>query len=117
MFLLSFYCLFFFSSRRRHTRCALVTGVQTCALPICRRGSSVSGGSGGPKRIGGLRVSMHIADPAGTDRVFHDGEGVRVEIGEELLLLARRQAPAVLGAELDEQRRKAVRQVDDLRER
>src|SRR3546814_19917795 len=27
-------CLyFFFTSRRRHTRCALVTGVQTCALP------------------------------------------------------------------------------------
>src|SRR3546814_4481814 len=26
---------FFFSRRRRHTRCALVTGVQTCALPIC----------------------------------------------------------------------------------
>src|SRR3546814_10623672 len=25
----------FLSSRRRHTRCALVTGVQTCALPIC----------------------------------------------------------------------------------
>src|SRR3546814_4376788 len=30
--------LFFFSSRRRHTRCALVTGVQTCALPIYRAG-------------------------------------------------------------------------------
>src|SRR3546814_8396398 len=29
--------MFFFSSRRRHTRCALVTGVQTCALPISRR--------------------------------------------------------------------------------
>src|SRR3546814_2816878 len=28
--------VFFFSSRRRHTRGALVTGVQTCALPICR---------------------------------------------------------------------------------
>src|SRR3546814_8472721 len=27
-------CFFFFSSRRRHTRCALVTGVQTGALPI-----------------------------------------------------------------------------------
>src|SRR3546814_2489925 len=27
-------CFFFFSSIRRHTRCALVTGVQTCALPI-----------------------------------------------------------------------------------
>src|SRR3546814_4151239 len=26
---------FFVSSRRRHTSCALVTGVQTCALPIC----------------------------------------------------------------------------------
>src|SRR3546814_18373548 len=30
-------CFFFFSSRRRHTRCALVTGVQTCALPISGR--------------------------------------------------------------------------------
>src|SRR3546814_3325506 len=30
------YVYFFFSSRRRHTRCALVTGVQTCALPIFR---------------------------------------------------------------------------------
>src|SRR3546814_5989884 len=28
------YCFFFFSGRRRHTRCALVTGVQTCARPI-----------------------------------------------------------------------------------
>src|SRR3546814_4396843 len=36
---------FFFSSRRRHTRCALVTGVQTCALPISRpkRGASTAG--------------------------------------------------------------------------
>src|SRR3546814_2934373 len=33
----------FFSSRRRHTSCALVTGVQTCALPICldQRGKPV----------------------------------------------------------------------------
>src|SRR3546814_893857 len=29
-----FFPFFFFSSRCRHTRCALVTGVQTCALPI-----------------------------------------------------------------------------------
>src|SRR3546814_1559351 len=29
------YVFYFVSSRRRHTRCALVTGVQTCALPIC----------------------------------------------------------------------------------
>src|SRR3546814_8155864 len=32
--------MFFFSSRRRHTRCALVTGVQTCALPISNRSAS-----------------------------------------------------------------------------
>src|SRR3546814_15151013 len=32
-----------FSSRRRHTRCALVTGVQTCALPISRIGGELAG--------------------------------------------------------------------------
>src|SRR3546814_7621503 len=44
---------YFFSSRRRHTRCALVTGVQTCALPICeainsifRAVHSIKGGAG-----------------------------------------------------------------------
>src|SRR3546814_18806969 len=31
---MTYLCLFF-PGRRRHTRCALVTGVQTCALPIC----------------------------------------------------------------------------------
>src|SRR3546814_4921799 len=34
---------FFFSSRRRHTSCALVTGVQTCALPIFQVVHLVSG--------------------------------------------------------------------------
>src|SRR3546814_5240204 len=34
----SVFAVFFFSSRRRHTRCALVTGVQTCALPISADG-------------------------------------------------------------------------------
>src|SRR3546814_6666893 len=36
-------CVFFFSSRRRHTRCALVTGVQTGALPIFHRGLTERG--------------------------------------------------------------------------
>src|SRR3546814_8157123 len=40
IFVLSF---FFFSSRRRHTRCALVTGVQTCALPICFQARAKTG--------------------------------------------------------------------------
>src|SRR3546814_17468111 len=37
MYFAMLFAFFFFSSRRRHTRCALVTGVQTCALPIFRR--------------------------------------------------------------------------------
>src|SRR3546814_3084338 len=43
--------LFFFSSRSRHTRCALVTGVQTCALPISR--PSRRRGRAGPARSPG----------------------------------------------------------------
>src|SRR3546814_1150559 len=40
-----YYSAFFVSSRRRHTRCALVTGVQTCALPIFgETGALLSGG-------------------------------------------------------------------------
>src|SRR3546814_14650602 len=35
--------VFFFSSRRRHTRCALVTGVQTCALPISYGARNIGG--------------------------------------------------------------------------
>src|SRR3546814_9237346 len=42
--------LFFFSSRRRHTRCALVTGVQTCALPISMKTKK-------PRGIGMARAS------------------------------------------------------------
>src|SRR3546814_19095564 len=43
--------VFFFSSRRRHTRCALVTGVQTCALPISSPGSA---SASGPPAMEGL---------------------------------------------------------------
>src|SRR3546814_16469581 len=58
-------CLFFFSSRRRHTRCALVTGVQTCALPIepadlCRPG--LRGGDGELPRLHRLRPGLHRLD-------------------------------------------------------
>src|SRR3546814_5587342 len=40
---------FFFSSRRRHTRCALVTGVQTCALPISAEPAKVQAPEAEPK--------------------------------------------------------------------
>src|SRR3546814_2399724 len=45
-------CVFFFSSRRRHTRCALVTGVQTCALPIWDKAEAIVGSANFTK--GGL---------------------------------------------------------------
>src|SRR3546814_8092342 len=46
---------FFFSSRRLHTRCALVTGVQTCALPIYGSGGIEERGCGfdGPLEVFG----------------------------------------------------------------
>src|SRR3546814_1386749 len=64
--------MFVFSSRRRHTRCALVTGVQTCALPISSAlgsdcgianvnigpsGAEIGGAFGGEKETGGGRES------------------------------------------------------------
>src|SRR3546814_3785216 len=44
----------FFSSSRRHTRCALVTGVQTCALPISFSASLTIE----PVAIDGLRLDV-----------------------------------------------------------
>src|SRR3546814_7821627 len=74
--------LFFFSSRRRHTRCALVTGVQTCALPIypqdialasssARRafGTSFDRGTARPGRRAAFPVtSLRSPRPPGCDR-------------------------------------------------
>src|SRR3546814_3540145 len=60
---------FFFSSRRLHTRCALVTGVQTCALPILQRNyfpyleeaaETLAGALGGPAEMfASLRRRLH----------------------------------------------------------
>src|SRR3546814_9370922 len=55
---------FFFSSRRRHTRCALVTGVQTCALPIYSTVSQLSYivlAAAMANALGILGGSLHIA--------------------------------------------------------
>src|SRR3546814_3491241 len=69
--------VFFFASRRRHTRCALVTGVQTCALPICRQYP-------GAER----RVSGHEDDPA-ADGIEEGKRLIRLG-GEKGLSLAER---------------------------
>src|SRR3546814_11224891 len=62
--------LFFFSSRRRHTRCALVTGVQTCALPISLTGflgnlivAVISVGYGAIAVAAGFTLRAHITTP------------------------------------------------------
>src|SRR3546814_4057947 len=55
--------LVFLSSRRRHTRCALVTGVQTCALPICRVASC--GRRVGGRDFEGTGRSGEMAVPEG----------------------------------------------------
>src|SRR3546814_1256400 len=52
----------FFSSRRRHTRCALVTGVQTCALPISRDIAATLG----------AEHHEHIFSAADFDRICDD---------------------------------------------
>src|SRR3546814_9730644 len=66
---------FFFSSRRRHTRCALVTGVQTCALPIFahRRRQRLELRAGGRHarrgyhRVGRRRGGRGLAERAGVE--------------------------------------------------
>src|SRR3546814_1728863 len=53
-----FALIFFFSSRRRHTRCALVTGVQTCALPISYA-SAIANLENGVDLIYGFALNSH----------------------------------------------------------
>src|SRR3546814_16600997 len=59
--------LFFFSSRRRHTRCALVTGVQTCALPISCAPADLRAAVHAV-RVGARRGDRLLRRSAGTDR-------------------------------------------------
>src|SRR3546814_5706946 len=66
-------CFFFFSSRRRHTRCALVTGVQTCALPISRleiaRALYEHGDRATARPIAALKPDEHLARIAAAEQV------------------------------------------------
>src|SRR3546814_7404136 len=62
---------FFFSSRRRHTRCALVTGVQTCALPICGTAEVALGSHHWPTWGAGA-VKTLLRDQRDAYRYVHD---------------------------------------------
>src|SRR3546814_10682928 len=68
---------FFFSSRRRHTRCALVTGVQTCALQIYVQDDAAARGISEAAFIEGLKpvARSGIAELLGAyDQVWHRSE-------------------------------------------
>src|SRR3546814_2158764 len=62
--MLIFCILLFFSSRRRHTRCALVTGVQTCALPIWSRSSDNGVPAGNSVRKAALSHPARLQETA-----------------------------------------------------
>src|SRR3546814_17622018 len=79
---------FFFSSRRRHTRCALVTGVQTCALPIYRGGlRRVSrGDSGAAAPAGAAGWTMLLAQARQAVFVAFHGHRVVVDLLPQVAL-------------------------------
>src|SRR3546814_14358299 len=68
--------VFFFSCRRRHTRCALVTGVQTCALPILAWLRSLTTLPIILKGICHPEDARHAID-AGADAIFCSNHGGR----------------------------------------
>src|SRR3546814_13942702 len=77
--------IFFFVSRSsRHTRCALVTGVQTCALPIWRFGSQCCVASVDARRVSeGWAVFTHGGRRAtGIDAVAHARRLAELGAGE-----------------------------------
>src|SRR3546814_387933 len=80
------YC-FFFSSRRRHTRCALVTGVQTCALPICviLGAAATDAGHGRPDR---QRRQRQRHPPQAQSAQRRGGRPMRLNILIPLVLVA-----------------------------
>src|SRR3546814_9107202 len=98
--LVDFVCVvfFFFSSRRRHTRCALVTGVQTCALPIYASNKGALVDQAVVAKLKGLADSYRTAQAAAAlaAKQFKEGEnllpGTGGEAWRELFDAARRFA-------------------------
>src|SRR3546814_17894129 len=88
--------IFFFVSRSsRHTRCALVTGVQTCALPIWRFGSQCCVASVDARRVSeGWEVFTHGGRRAtGIDAVAHARRLAELGAGELLVPSMDRDGP------------------------
>src|SRR3546814_1125945 len=103
-------CLcFFFSSRRRHTRCALVTGVQTCALPIsiskvasamvevlpCYTASDLCEGERSPHLIDAVFVEGHTDSDVMSGGM--NNYGLSVRRAETTFTMLQRNQPALRG--------------------
>src|SRR3546814_7287999 len=96
----------FFSSRRRHTRCALVTGVQTCALPICSTAPWLQREDFGAHAVAGPdAVELHtpvslVNENLRTSATFSVGAGATVPF-----ILAWRPSHRPVERSIDPQRR------------
>src|SRR3546814_17491343 len=93
-----FFCFlvgyFFVSSRRRHTRCALVTGVQTCALPICHRSGL---GPDDPRLVEVGRI-LHDGGVELGGVMTHAGESYGAVGEQALAAFAEQERAAVVAA-------------------
>src|SRR3546814_19880733 len=97
--MLELFCVFFFSSRRRHTRCALVTGVQTCALPICGSAAERATSRFTQARLRSPRApirrqwspenSSHRASPSHSRSSTRDGRSEERRVGKESVSTCR----------------------------
>src|SRR3546814_5940257 len=91
--------MFFLSSRRRHTMCALGTGVQTCALPILARVQAVDAlpaqrrsvviSGAGDRRDDDLRRQTEILGDAFDDVLLYEDQCQRGRADGEVLTLLR----------------------------
>src|SRR3546814_9434060 len=100
-------CVFFVSSRRRHTRCALGTGVQTCALPIS---GAASGEPPAPRSSSRCRLTATVPSvreafcdeiPEADDDFLSRFAGYRIDAGVGLLAEG---LPIVAGRDLQGRR-------------
>src|SRR3546814_17294817 len=90
---------FFFSSRRRHTRCELVTGVQTCALPICARVRLAFAPAGMASKQENKRINIRILLPPcqiRTDLSVVVFDALRVTIRDERVVCKTTSHPRSL---------------------
>src|SRR3546814_8208172 len=81
--------IFFFSSRRRHTRCALVTGVQTCALPICDHARAPALPLANGPSFSSLLREMDATLPAGTPLTVLVPRSEERRVGKECVSTCR----------------------------